>query len=74
MTANETQQKLILQHLLKGKSITQLEALQLFGCLRLSTYIYNLKHDYGYNIKTELVKKNNSVGKGYAKYSLVFDN
>lgn len=74
MTPNETQQKLILQHLLSGKSITQLEALQLFGCLRLSAYIYNLKHDYGYNIKTELVNMPHKKGKGYGKYSLVFDN
>lgn len=38
-----SQKKQIRNHLLSGKHITQLDALKLFGCLRLSAVIYDLR-------------------------------
>lgn len=38
-----SQKKLIREHLLKGKHITQLDALNEYGCLRLSAVIYDLR-------------------------------
>ena len=61
----------ILDHLKKNKSITQLEALNLFWDWRLSDKIYQLKKD-GYNITTEQMKVKKADGSyGYvAKYIL----
>ena len=42
-------------------------ALYLFGSLRLGARIFDLKNDYGMNIKTEMIEEN---GKRYARYSL----
>jgi hypothetical protein len=62
-----SQNKLIRQHLEAGKSITQLQAFKLFGCLRLSGRIYDLSHDEGLNIKSTIV----TIGsKRVARYSL----
>jgi len=60
----ETQEKLILARLQKGKSITQLQALIKFNCLRLSGRIHDLRRR-GYNIETKMVEKN---GKRYGEY------
>lgn len=57
----------IRQHLKSGKSISPLMALRLFGCLRLSARIQNLR-DEGMNIKTEMYY---SKEYRYAKYKLV---
>lgn len=38
-----SQKKLIREHLLNGKHITQLDALKLYGALRLSAIIYDLR-------------------------------
>ena len=62
----ESQTKLILNHL-KEKPITPLEALNLYGCLRLSARINDIKNQ-GYKITSEIVKSNN---KHFAQYSLV---
>lgn len=62
----ETQNQLIRQHLESGKSITPLEALNRYGCLRLGERIYDLKLD-GLRIKTE--RKTNGK-KWFAEYSL----
>ena len=64
----ESQNKQIKAWLESGKSITPLDALNLFGSFRLGARIFDLKNDYGMNIKTEMVEVN---GKRYAKYSLV---
>jgi len=45
----ETQNSLIKQHLLSGRSITPIEALSLYGCFRLSARILDLKKQ-GLNI------------------------
>lgn len=57
----------IFSHLRAGKSITQLQALRKFGCLRLAARITDLK-DSGHTITTEMVKQD---GKRFAKYRLV---
>jgi len=63
----ESQNKLIRAHLESGKSITALEALKHFGCLRLSGRIHNLRHDQGLPIRSRMVERN---GKRVAEYSL----
>lgn len=55
MEENKNSQKgFILEHLQKFGSITPLEAIQHYGCLRLAARIADLKKD-GYNIKTEML-------------------
>jgi len=47
-----------------GRTLTPLKALQLFGCLRLSARIHNLRNE-GHPIKTKLITRN---GKTFAQY------
>tara|TARA_R110002051_G_scaffold321424_1_gene409041 strand:+ start:1178 stop:1387 length:210 start_codon:yes stop_codon:yes gene_type:complete len=61
----KSKQSKILAHLVSGKSITPIEALELYGSFRLGALIFNLRAD-GHNIKTDLIK-----GTGHAKYSYV---
>lgn len=63
----ETQKAQIRQYLLDGNKITPLEALRMFGSLRLAAIIFTLRDD-GMDIVTERIK----VGKGkmVAQYSL----
>jgi len=63
-----SQKQLILEYLLSGKSITPLEALDLFKCFRLGARIWDLKKD-GHDIKSEMVFDERS-GKHYEKYWL----
>ena len=51
----------------QGKSITQLEALDMFGCMRLGARIWDLRHKLNIPIKTTTIEIN---GKQIAKYSL----
>ena len=62
-----TQEQQILQHLMKGKSITPLTALQEYNCFRLSSRIFSLKQQ-GHPIETEIVTT--STGKRIARYTL----
>jgi len=55
----------ILNYLKTGHSITSLEALNKFSCLRLSAIIFILKED-GNNIKSERITTRD--GKNVAKY------
>lgn len=41
--ARNTQNEMILEHLMKGRSITPLEALSLYGSLRLGARIYDIE-------------------------------
>lgn len=71
----DSQNKRILEHLLSGKSITALEALNLYGCFRLSGRIYDLRKigkDMGFEIITEKKKVTDKYGteKFIAKYYL----
>ena len=61
----KSKQSKVLAHLVSGKSITPIEALELYGSFRLGALIFNLRAD-GHNIKTDLVK-----GTGHAKYSYI---
>ena len=61
-----TQEKQILKDLEKGKSITALDALKNYGCLRLAARILDIKNA-GYNIGKQMVTKN---GKTFASYFL----
>ncbi len=61
-----TQKEMILQHLKKGKGITSLSALQLFGCFRLSDRIFVLRKE-GNDISTNYITKG---GKTFAEYTL----
>lgn len=63
----ESQNALIKGWLLNGHSITQLDALKMFGCFRLSARIANLR-DEGYDIVTDMVTIND---KRIAKYYLM---
>lgn len=51
--SKSSQKGFILEHLQKFGSITLLEAIQHYGCLRLAARISDLKKD-GYNITTEM--------------------
>lgn len=62
----QSQNAAILNHMLAGKSISPLEALNLYGCLRLGGRRYDLVKD-GWNVKTDIVKEN---GKRFARYSI----
>ncbi len=56
----------ILSHLKSGKSLTQIEALNLFGCMRLASRVDELRTNH--DIITTMVTGN---GKSWARYSLV---
>ncbi|CAB5218609.1 Helix-turn-helix domain containing protein [uncultured Caudovirales phage] len=62
-----TQNQQIKAYLTKGKSITPLDALNKFGCFRLSARIKNLR-DEGLKIATKYVTKD---GKTFASYSVI---
>lgn len=62
----ESQNALIKGWLLNGKSITSLDALNMFGCFRLSARIANLR-DEGLPVVTDMVTINH---KRVARYYL----
>ena len=64
-----SQKARILEHMRMGHSITPLEALNSFGCLRLGARIADIKAE-GYLVHTEMIK-DPRTGKRYAQYSLV---
>ena len=66
-TQTQTQKEAILRHLQSGKTITPLEALNLYRCYRLSARIRELR-DEGYEIKSENVKQGK---KTFASYKLI---
>ena len=63
----DTQCKQIASHLEGGKTITALEALNLFGCFRLASRIHDLRVQ-GYNIIVERITT--ATGKSVAQYRL----
>jgi len=68
----KTQKEAILYYLQRGYSVTPMNALQLFGCFRLSAVIFALKKD-GHNIATKDVKFKSRFGftGRYASYKIV---
>lgn len=61
-----TQCDLILRHMKSGSTITPLEALNLYGCMRLAARINDLKQQ-GYEIRSDVYERN---GKRFAGYSM----
>lgn len=55
MSRIASQNDRIYDHLASGKSITPLEALRLYGCMRLGARIWDLRQQ-GFVIVSELVK------------------
>jgi hypothetical protein len=66
MKSTDSQTALIKGWLLNGYSITQLDALNMFGCFRLSARIANLREE-GLDTVTDMVNVND---KRIAKYYL----
>ena len=66
-----TQTQCILKHLEDHGSITALEALQHYGCMRLGARIWDLKRD-GHDIRREMVEGRNRHGDRthYARYTM----
>ena len=64
---SESQTNRIFQYLATGKTLTPLEAISKFGCMRLASRIDELRAA-GIGIRTEMTRKN---GKRYATYSLI---
>ena len=64
-SSTASQNNRIAEHLHKGLSITSLEALQMFGCMRLASRIHDLRVR-GENIVVDRVKLAN--GKSVAQY------
>ena len=63
----KSQNTQILNYLSKGKVLTPIEALHMFGCFRLAARIADLRKQ-GHMIFTDIVKKND---KKFAGYKLV---
>jgi hypothetical protein len=61
------QAKIILRHLEKGKSITPLEALVVYGISRLSDCVFKIRNA-GHDVAMEMCT--DERGHGYGKYSL----
>ena len=68
---DNTQRKAILDHLMTQKSITSMEAFELYGATRLSAIVFDLRK-MGYDIVTHNMHTINRYGQNtnYAKYVL----
>ena len=66
-----TQSQLILNHLKTHGSITALDALREYGCMRLGARIWDLKHQ-GHDIRTTFESAQNRYGEkvNYARYTM----
>ena len=69
-----TQNEMVLAHLQTFGSITPLQAMNNYGCMRLGARINELRKS-GYNIRTNRVRRKNRYGKmtRYALYRMVSD-
>ena len=63
MSRRQTQKDKVLAHLKQHGMITPLDALKMYGAFRLGAIIHTLRHEEGYNIKTD-------IAKGDAKYAI----
>ena len=68
MKTKKSQNKLILEHLRMRGTITPLEALHFYGCMRLASRI-NVLRNQGQEIETNMIK--DKGGKRYAQYELI---
>ena len=66
-----TQYDRVLDHLARHKKLSQKQAINLYGCYRLSAVIYLLRKD-GYNISTSYKSGKNRFGDtvSWAEYKL----
>jgi hypothetical protein len=66
-----TQCERILQYIEENGSITQLDALKEFGCMRLASRMSDIKK-MGYPVKTEMERAKNRYGEPihYARYTI----
>ncbi len=69
MRKKQTQYNNILKYLLAGKSLTQLQAISMFGCIRLGAIIFNIRKEY--YVTTDRVKNKAKTGT-YGKYTMEF--
>lgn len=69
-----TQKDMILEHLMTGAELTQLDAYDLFGCTRLAAQICRLRRE-GHAIHKENVLSKNRYGKPvtFARYWMEVD-
>lgn len=65
---SKSQKDMILDHLMSGRSLTPMEALNLYGSFRLGARIADIRAE-GYIVYTEMVK-DSKTGKRYAQYSM----
>lgn len=67
-----SQKDMILQYMKDNGSITPVDAMREFGCLRLGARIWDLKNIDGIGIKVKMESHKNRYGKNvsYARYSL----
>lgn len=67
----KSQYDVVLEHLKSGKELSQLEATQKYGILRLGAIIFNLRKD-GYSISTKIEHTPNRYGNisNYAIYKM----
>lgn len=66
-----TQREKILQYIEENGSITPLDALREFGCMRLASRVSELKRDgYPISVKMETSKNRNGEPVRYARYTL----
>ena len=64
-----TQHERVREHLLSGQSLTQLEALRLYGCLRLAAIVFRLRKREGLNIVSDTESAESAEGaKQWARY------
>lgn len=73
MSQKKTHNEKIKGYLLKGNTLTSLQALKLFGCARLAARIYDLRNEIEdkkepYLLHSEMIKLSN--GKRVAQYSI----
>lgn len=69
MAARQNSQRAkVLRYLQAGNTITPIEALNMFGCFRLSAIIFDIKNKDGVNVYTEMVSEGD---KRFAKYYIV---
>lgn len=66
--APKTQTMRVLDHLIRRKTITPLEAIGCYGIMRLAPRIFELR-GMGHKIETNL--RTDPMGKKYAQYKLV---
>jgi len=65
-----TQKQRILNHLLTGKTLTPIQALNKYNSLRLAAVVFELKRN-GYKVQTELINVGTKKqSKLVAKYSI----